>query len=517
MVHRSQVLQLLVSVVFGVLEGELEGLFGPEFGEFHVGDGVGEGRLSDVPPLLFLGQDHHHDLADLEVLLDEPGDLFGVEGLDEQVVYKILGIGLEELSFIQEGESQSFKALVEPLGKFMAHFGVISPPGVPLEDVPRVVGLLVGHLRGVAPHSSLYEMHPDVLLLLVLDTEPHFLGTVQAVDELEERTPLEQVVAELVLEVGEQLKEVGIRDLGVAEDVAESEGQSGLYLQEGLKGYLVDLFETVAIEVCEVFYLELANEFLVGVRQEQLPQGPVGVDLEHLFPQFFSDQSLLQVFVDDALVLQVLDDGCLLLALGGLDVEQGAHFVGVEQDGLLVVEGVAVQIETIFLDEAVGTDELGFEELSEQFVGPHDVGVPGLGVDDDVVEQLVDLALEIFIREFLDFLQGHPSPTADLRTHDLVCMDRDGLEVFVLDILGNFQLVDWDLVVLHYLGHDEFLGGDHFPAPIEPGEVPVVLQFVEDEAVEFVLVDFPFEDGVGVDVLLRRNQEVHLDYLLCLQ
>lgn len=67
-------------------------------------------------------------------------------------------------------------------------------------------------------------MDPDVLLLLVLDGEPDLFGTVQPIDELEEGAPLEEVVAELVFEVGQELEEVGTGDLRVPHHVPEGVG-----------------------------------------------------------------------------------------------------------------------------------------------------------------------------------------------------------------------------------------------------------------------------------------------------
>ena len=172
-------------------------------------------------------------------------------------------------------------------------------------------------------------MDPHLLLPLVLDRKPHVSLVVELVDKLEERAPLEELVADLVLDVGDHFEEFGVVDLRVAHDVAERVGERGLKLQQRLEGHLVDVLEAIAVEVGEVLGLKFANEFLVGVLQEHLPYGSTRVYVEYLLMQFLLDQPLGLILVDYALLDETVYDQRFLLSLGDLDVEERVDFVDV--------------------------------------------------------------------------------------------------------------------------------------------------------------------------------------------
>ena len=75
-------------------------------------------------------------------------------------------------------------------------------------------------------------MNPHLLLPLVLDRKPHISFVVQFIHKFEQRSSLEELVADLVLNVGDHLEELGVVYLRVAHDVAERVRQGCLELQQ---------------------------------------------------------------------------------------------------------------------------------------------------------------------------------------------------------------------------------------------------------------------------------------------
>lgn len=87
----------------------------------------------------------------------------------------VFGIAGEEVLFIEEGESQALEALIKPLHKLMPDFSfgfVLAVLVPPVEDVPRVVDLMIIHVLFIAPDSSFYEVHLQLLMLFELNGKP---------------------------------------------------------------------------------------------------------------------------------------------------------------------------------------------------------------------------------------------------------------------------------------------------------------------------------------------------------
>lgn len=147
--------------------------------------------------------------------------MLSVETLNVEIIDSGLWVCFEELLLIKERKSQTLKALVEPFQEFLANLSVISSAGIPLEGVSGVVDLVIFHLFVGSPHSSFDEVHSHLLLMLVLDTEPNILESVQLVDEFEERASLKEFVADLVFDVGEHFEKLGVVDLRISHDIPE--------------------------------------------------------------------------------------------------------------------------------------------------------------------------------------------------------------------------------------------------------------------------------------------------------
>jgi hypothetical protein len=57
-----------------------------------------------------------------------------------------------------------------------------------------------------------------LLLLLVLYREPNIFFGIQLIDELEERTPLQQSVTDLIFNCGQHLEKLGVVNLRIAQE-----------------------------------------------------------------------------------------------------------------------------------------------------------------------------------------------------------------------------------------------------------------------------------------------------------
>lgn len=70
--------------------------------------------------------------------------------------------------------------------------------------------------------------------------------------------------------------------------------------------------------------------------------------------QFLTDKYLAVLLCENFLVNQILDDHSLLLTFWGVDAKKAVHFVGVEVNGLLVVDGTFMHVELVLKDELLG-------------------------------------------------------------------------------------------------------------------------------------------------------------------
>lgn len=224
------------------------------------------------------------------------------------------------------------------------------------------------------------------MLSLVLDREPHVSLIIEFIHKFEERTSLEELIADLVLDIGDHLKELGVVDLWVSHDVAERVGQGGLKLQERLEGHLVDVFETITVEIGEVLCLKLPDEFFIGICEEHLPYGSARIYIEYLFMQLLLDKSLCLFLIDDALFYETVNDECFLFSLGDLNVEECVDFVDVVVHGFLVVERMLMEVELVFFDEFLWSFELAAEEVCENAGMCHYLMILDVGIDQQFVK-----------------------------------------------------------------------------------------------------------------------------------
>ena len=107
----------------------------------------------------------------------------------------------------------------------------------------------------MGPKTRLDKPDGDLLMSFAFDAEPNITFWWYLIDELKQRTWFEQFVADLILDEGQEVKEVSVVDLGVAQNIPEGIGEGGFNFEQGLQTDFVDLFEGVPIDIREVLYL----------------------------------------------------------------------------------------------------------------------------------------------------------------------------------------------------------------------------------------------------------------------
>lgn len=147
-----------------------------------------------------------------------------VERFQVKIIDVFLSVALEEGFLVYETEGQGLKALVKQLHVLLAYFRLSCFSLLvvfPVEDISCIVNLVILHFLSVGPHSSLDEPNLRLLVQLMLNLEPNIALVVDLVHEFDQRAHLEQFVAHLVLNVGQEVEEVISVYFRVAEDVPE--------------------------------------------------------------------------------------------------------------------------------------------------------------------------------------------------------------------------------------------------------------------------------------------------------
>ena len=145
-------------------------------------------------------------------------DRFTIKTLNIKIVNVLLRIGLEKLFLIQQRKCQPLKTLIKSLQEFTTCLSIF-PFHIPFKDVSRVICLIILKLISLNPHSSLDKMDPHLLLMLILNRKPYILFSIQLVHKLKQRSPRQQLITDLVLDVCHHLKKLGIVYLRISQNV----------------------------------------------------------------------------------------------------------------------------------------------------------------------------------------------------------------------------------------------------------------------------------------------------------
>lgn len=145
--------------------------------------------------------------------------------------------------------------------------------------------------------------------------KPDIAFVIDLVYKLDQRTLFEKLVAHLVLDMSDEVKEVISVDLGVAEDIPQEVCERSFDLQQRLEGHLVDLLETIPINIRKVFHFQLPHQVFIGFGQVHLPQGAMGVNVELLEYHLAADH----LIIHDPILSQDLKDHLLLLSHRAFD------------------------------------------------------------------------------------------------------------------------------------------------------------------------------------------------------
>lgn len=142
-----------------------------------------------------------------------------IKVLQVEVMNVIPWIAAKELLLIKQTEGKTLEALVKLLDVVLACL-FFTMWEVPAKDVMRIAHLVLTHTLMIAPEASLDKVHFHFLLSFVLHREPYVCLRVQLIYKFEERTFLEQPVANLVFNIRKDLEELSGGNLGVTQDVA---------------------------------------------------------------------------------------------------------------------------------------------------------------------------------------------------------------------------------------------------------------------------------------------------------
>ena len=97
------------------------------------------------------------------------------------------------------------------------------------------------------PDAIFQEGEVRNLIGVEVEAEPEILVTVELKDHLEEGSWFKKLVADYVLELGQDLEEVVVAHLRVSADVLQTVNHLRLKFDQGFNGYLIDLFESLSI------------------------------------------------------------------------------------------------------------------------------------------------------------------------------------------------------------------------------------------------------------------------------
>ncbi len=119
-----------------------------------------------------------------------------------KVINVLYGIRSKELILIEQTKGKSLKGLIKQLEYFLASDPIRPFGNIPLKQIPGIIELILLHLLSIHPNASLNKMNLNLLRVLKLHRKPIVRQSLDLIDEFEQRTFLQQVVAYPILDFG---------------------------------------------------------------------------------------------------------------------------------------------------------------------------------------------------------------------------------------------------------------------------------------------------------------------------
>ena len=152
----------------------------------------------------------------------------------------------------------------------------------PLKNIPGIVNLIFLHLRSMCPKTSLDKSYRCILMPFSVNAEPNVTLRRHFIHKFEERTWLQQLIADLVLDEGQKMKKICVVYLRVTEHIPESVGQGCFNFEQGLQSNLVDLLEGMPIDIRKILNLQLFDQVSIGFWKVHLLQSPICINMKIL-------------------------------------------------------------------------------------------------------------------------------------------------------------------------------------------------------------------------------------------
>ena len=223
-----KIFQFLESLLIGLVKYEIL-LFYSLSSCFYLWNIVSKVLLADVHSFLLLWKDNHHYFGNTQIVWTRSSvRWFNIKILEIQIVYIFLCVWLKEGLFVDEAESKRLETLIKQFHVLLTKLRVILWGlliFVPVEHIPRIVYLVIKHLLSVCPNSSLYESYLCLLMQFMLNLKPNIALVIDLVHIFDQRSFFQELVAHLIFDMRDEMKEIIGIYLWITENVPEEIGE----------------------------------------------------------------------------------------------------------------------------------------------------------------------------------------------------------------------------------------------------------------------------------------------------
>lgn len=113
-----------------------------------------------------------------------------------------------------------------------------------------------------------------------MNCEPCLRLFIDLIHDLEDGAFFQEIVADLALQVSQDLEEFKAVHLWASHQLLQGIGQSRLQFNEGLYCLLIRLLEIRTVNIRKIFALEFIDQIFVGVCEVHFPNDIIIIDLK---------------------------------------------------------------------------------------------------------------------------------------------------------------------------------------------------------------------------------------------
>lgn len=155
--------------------------------------------------------------------------------------------------------------------------------------------------------------------------KPQIFITVHLENHLEERSSLEELIADDVFQFGQNFEKLIVGEMRIAADILYSIDDLGFKFYQRLDCHFVDFFEGLPIDIFEVLGFEFFDQLGIGALHVGPSDCTVLIEPEMPVSEFFMQQFTELLLRDDVVVEEPLEDEFLLLFPGGVRSKENIH------------------------------------------------------------------------------------------------------------------------------------------------------------------------------------------------